>query len=240
MKQNCIVLTGGLTGSSVLTSLIARAGYWTGDNTFKKQDYDTYENQELIKLNRKLIDESGYKGNYIMEFANEPIRLISGMHENIDQRPYVSFMENCNNHRPWVWKDPRLWLTIRFWKNFLDLNTVKFILLTRDNLQMWISATLRRQIQSYEFCKNCSDGIVQSFIDFCGENSQPYLHLLYDDLILHPEPTIAKLNEHLDTELALEDLRTVYRNPLYKMPRSTGKFVKAGLIYLKNYSVRYK
>jgi hypothetical protein len=240
MKKNCIILTGGLTGSSVLTSLIARAGYWTGNNTFKKSDYDTYENNELIKLNVKLIEASGYKGNYMMEFSSEPIRMLGSICEKIDKLPYASFLQDCNNNKPWIWKDPRLWLTIRFWKSLLDLNEVKFILLTRDHRQMWISATLRRQIQTYEFCKNCSEGIVQSFIDFCRENSQPCLHLRYEDLILRPEPTIAKLNEHLNTELALEDLRKVYRNPLYKMPRSTGNFLKASLIYLKNYPERHK
>ena len=47
---NTIILTSGLTGSSVLTGLLARGGFWAGDRTAKKKDYDTFENEELIRL----------------------------------------------------------------------------------------------------------------------------------------------------------------------------------------------
>src|SRR5690242_9748399 len=60
-NSNVIILTSGLTGSSVLTGLIARAGYWTGSQTFKKE-YDTFENVELIRLNRDLFAAAGYSG----------------------------------------------------------------------------------------------------------------------------------------------------------------------------------
>jgi hypothetical protein len=58
--QNVIVLTSGLSGSSVLTSLVAKAGYWTGE-THKKHDYDTYENTELLDLNLKILAPAGSK-----------------------------------------------------------------------------------------------------------------------------------------------------------------------------------
>ena len=32
LNPNVIILTSGISGSSVLTGLISRAGYWTGDN----------------------------------------------------------------------------------------------------------------------------------------------------------------------------------------------------------------
>ncbi len=57
MKRNVIILTSGLTGSSVLSGLISRGGFWTGD-THKKEDYDTYENKRLIELNLSLIPPS--------------------------------------------------------------------------------------------------------------------------------------------------------------------------------------
>ena len=53
-RRNVIILTSGLTGSSVLTGLISRVGYWNGDQTHKKE-YDTCENSELISLNLSLF-----------------------------------------------------------------------------------------------------------------------------------------------------------------------------------------
>src|SRR5690242_2078379 len=130
MKQSVIILTSGLSGSSVLTGLIARAGYWTGE-THKKRDYDTFENKELIRLNRLLFERAAYTGNYLVEFSSEVIARIAKLSAPHGDA-YSSFIAECNQHRPWVWKDPRLWLTIRFWAEFLDLRDCNFILLTRS------------------------------------------------------------------------------------------------------------
>ena len=225
----------------MLTGLISRAGYWTGDATHKKEDYDTYENKELIDLNLRLFKEAGYTGNYLAEFSPAVLEQIGALHARIDPRPYQLFLDKCNQHQPWIWKDPRLWLTIHFWKNLLPSENCGFILLTRDYLQSWISATLRRQIRSYGSLKKYERQIQESVVHFLKENNRPYLHILYEELILHPAATIDALNRYLETGLSVEDLAKVYRQPLFKSPRrSSLDHFKAMLIYLKNYSERVR
>ncbi len=239
MRQNVIILTSGLSGSSVLTGLIARAGYWTGDKTFRKQQYETFENQELIDLNLRLFQEAGYQGNYLVEFSPEAMRNIASLYPRAESSIYRSFVQKCDEHRPWIWKDPRLWLTIRFWKNFLELDQCRFILLTRGLMQSWISSTLRRQITSYRYSRNYETRIKESAVHFLEENRLPYLHLEYEGLIAQPATAIDRLNQFLDTQLTVNDLSSIYTGPLYKVPRnSLSKHVKALLIYLKNYSSR--
>ena len=68
-NPNVIILTSGISGSSVLTGLISRAGYWLGDVTHKKE-YDTYENQELIDLDLQLFKQSEYTGT--MPWSSPP------------------------------------------------------------------------------------------------------------------------------------------------------------------------
>ncbi len=239
MRKNVIVLTSGLSGSSVLTSLLARAGYWTGNGTFKKRDYDTYENQELIDLNKRLIQEAGYKGNYLVEFSADAIAAIAGLYGKIDPAPYISLLNSCEAHAPWIWKDPRLWLTIRYWRKFLDRDRCSFILLTRGPMQSWISSTLRRQITSYRYSKRYEAQIKASIEEVLAENKDSHLHLTYEELIEQPAETIGRLNDYLGTALAVEDLQAIYHKPLYKNPRnSVFKHLKAILIYLKNYSER--
>jgi hypothetical protein len=54
IRKNVIIRTMGLSGNSVLSGLIGRAGYWTGEDTFKKEyDTDLIVNSEkaLAKLN---------------------------------------------------------------------------------------------------------------------------------------------------------------------------------------------
>jgi hypothetical protein len=242
MQKNVIILTSGLSGSSVLTGLIARGGYWTGDETFRKKGaevYETFENQKLIDLNRKLFAEAAYVGNYLVECSTTAIQDISLLYPKLDCSEYRDFVAHCDSHRPWIWKDPRLWLTIRFWKNLLDLDQCRFILLTRGSVQSWVSTTLRRQIMTYRYSKTYEETIKASILEFFEETHLPYLHLGYEELISRPKETVQRLNAFLDAELSVDDLKKVYHKPLYKNPRNSwAKHVKALLIYLKNYSER--
>jgi len=239
MKKNVIILTSGLSGSSVLTGLIARAGYWTGEETFRKADYETNENLKLIELNLRLFETAGYKGNYLLEFSPQALNSIAALHGRIESAPYRSFIKQCDEHQPWIWKDPRLWLTIRFWKDLLDLDQCQFILLTRGTVQSWISSTLRRQITTYRYSKRYEENIKTSALQFLTENRLPYLSVSYEELIERPVETIRRLNEYLETALIIQDLKTVYHKPLFRNPRnSLLKHMKAILIYLKNYAER--
>jgi hypothetical protein len=239
MKKNVVILTSGLSGSSVLTGLITRAGYWTGDATFKKSDYDTFENRRLIELNLRLFQESNYKGNYLLEFSPEAIAGVASLYGKIDDGPYRAFLAECDQHQPWIWKDPRLWLTIRYWQNLLELKNCRFILLTRGTVQSWISSILRKQITTYRYARNYETRIQESAVEFLKEHGIEYLHLTYEGLIVHPVETLERLNRFLDTGLTEGDLKAVYHKPLYKNPRSSlMKHVKAMLIYFKNYSER--
>ena len=239
MKKNVIILTSGLSGSSLLTGFIARGGYWTGDATFSKPDYETFENQELIDLNKRLFREGQFTGNYAFEFSAEALERIAGLFPRIDCSAYRSFLKRCDDRQPWIWKDPRLWMTIRFWKNLLDLDRCVFVLLTRDQTQAWISSLLRRQIWTYRYARNYENSINRSLVQFLQDNRLPYLHVKYEDLIEKPEDAIDRLNSHLDSTLTINDLQGTYKGILYKRPRyQLRRQLKAMLIYFKNYSER--
>jgi hypothetical protein len=239
-RRNVVILTSGLSGSSVLAGLIARAGYWTGDSTHKKnKEYDTFENAELISLNRQLFNQAAYVGNYTMEFSAEPFALFAALHGKIDVQPYRDFLARCDAHQPWLWKDPRLWLTIYFWKNLLPLQECRFVLITRSYYNCWVSQTLRRQIRSYGSLKRYEQSIKNSLSGFLAANGLHYLHLTYENLIGKPEQTIQELNAFIGSSLTIQDLAAVYHKPLHKPPNSSlGDLAKAVAIYLKNYSER--
>lgn len=237
MKRNVIILTSGLTGSSVLTGLITRAGYWAGD-THKKTEYDTFENRELIQLNRRIFKEAGYGEDFLNYFSEDAIRRVTSVSTQPEDDAYLRFVKKCGEHQPWVWKDPRLWMTIRFWKNIFDLRDCQFIVLTRGFRQLWVSKTLRRQIVTYRASKAYEEHVKDSAIEFLKSNNLPFLRVRYEDLIVHPAETIATLNNYLGANLTVEDLGKTYHKPLYELPGSSMlDFVKAGLIYLKNYQV---
>jgi hypothetical protein len=240
IDRNVIVLTAGLAGSSLVAGLLRDAGYWTGDGTVRKSDYDTYENQELVDLNRRLLREAGYVGKYEMVFRTEDVRNLAEQTRTIDPGPYREFIERCNQHPPWLWKDPRLWLTIRFWQRHLDPGRTAFLLVTREHGQAWISQTIRRQIQTPRYCRNYMEGVRASFLEFLDENKLARLELVYEDILLRPEQAIAGLNAFLGCRITMENLGRACQGRLYRKRHGLIDSMTARAIYLKNYTARYR
>ena len=85
--DNVIILTGGLTGSSALAGLLSAAGFWSGEGTFRKRDYDTYENSELIRLNRQLLKRVGAGEEYTMRFLPQAIGRTQRVEAYLDTHP---------------------------------------------------------------------------------------------------------------------------------------------------------
>lgn len=239
-RKNIVILTVGLTGSSVLTALLARAGYWLGEATKKKPAYDTFENSSLVDVNKQIFRAAGYAGQYEMEFSQGAIDLIEQSAGRLDLDPYHKFVSMCDKNSPWVWKDPRLWLTIRFWDKVTDISKYQFIVVTRDYTQTWISTLLMRQIHSYSYCQRYTEQVNNSIVDFLSKNKADFIKVGFEDLICHPELAIAQLNRFLNTSLSVDDLKAVYHKPLYKKPRGFLDLARAMLIYIKNYNMRCK
>ncbi|MCM0149349.1 hypothetical protein [Photobacterium galatheae] len=234
-----IILTHGWTGSSAFTALISRAGYWPGDSTVAKVDYDTFENTELVALNKQLMKDIGYQGDSERELISEAlVSELANRADRIDLQPYQSFIHRLNQHQPWIWKDPRLTFTIRIWAQLLDLNQIAFIILTRDEEQSWITSNQRRHIQSRTFTRHYNQGVTETLKHFLHENEQPYLAFQFEDLQLKPEQTLEALNQFLDASLTMDDLKAVYSKPLYEKSKGFRDKLEALAIYLKNYRLR--
>ncbi len=238
MKKNIIILTHGWTGSSVFAALFGCAGYWLGSETMQKSDYDTFENLELVSLNKGLLRTLAPEINHEHRFASGDVERIERASETLDLRQYRDFVARCSANGSWVWKDPRLTWTIRVWAKVLDLEQTAFLVLTRDDLQEWASANQRRHVQSVRFTKQYNHGITRSNVRFLEDRRLPFLQLSFEDLLLEPEKTLGRINEFFALKLSMGDLHRVCRVPLYRKNRSWKDFVLAGLIYAKNFRER--
>ena len=237
-RNNVIILTHGWTGSSVFSALFGRAGYWLGAETVQKNDYNTFENSALVDLNRRLIETLGNDLDHEHRFSDADVATIAERAKNVDLTPYRDFVAHCSSQGPWIWKDPRLTWTIRIWAQVLDMERTSFLILTRDAQQAWISANMRRHVQSMKFTRDYKNGITASNIRFLKDAGKPYLELSFEDLLLTPEPTLQRMNEFYGLALTMDDLTTVCKEPLYRKSRGFKDLVLASLIYVKNYRER--
>ncbi len=238
MKKSLVILTHGWTGSSVFSALAERGGYWTGSETVKKVDYDTHENADLVAMNRRMMKELRFEGDHEREFVPSAVEELALRARDIDLSPYREFVARCNQHAPWVWKDPRLTWTIRIWERILSTSELAFMILTRDDTQAWISCNIRRHIQSMRFTKEYNHGITASNLRYVKDRGLPYMQFEFEDLLLRPEATLESINRFLGLTLSMGDLESVYKYPLRKKSRGAKDFFFALMIYLKNYSER--
>jgi len=238
LPNNVMILTGGLTGSSALAGLLTAAGYWSGDETFKKSDYNTYENADLIRLNRQLMKRVSVGEEYTSTFQPKAIAAVEKLAGVEPDDEYRAFVQACEQRTPWLWKDPRLWLTVRFWYPLIDWNRVRVLLLSRDPVQAWISAIQRRQIQSYRYLVAYNDSIQRSLLDFLQSRQIQFLPVGYEQLVTTPDVQVKRIGEFIGTRLTLDQFTSTYSGPLYRNPKTWRDAIEAGLIYLKNFNER--
>jgi hypothetical protein len=237
--EGVVILTIGWTGSSVLTGLLHAGGFWTGP-TVVKPDYDTYENRELVRLNRQLLDEAGIGERYAETIERDwPVR-VERLFERVDLRPFRALVQRSRDSAPWVWKDPRLWVTIPFWACLLPESGVRYILLTREPLQAWISCNLRRQIQSYGYIKRYSDAVESTARRFLEASEARWVEVVYENLLLHPETQLDRLSAFCGRRLDILHLKSIYAGALHRRNRGPRDLLVAGLVYAKNYRERLR
>lgn len=235
---NIIILTHGWTGSSVFAALLGRAGYWLGADTVRKVDYNTNENTALVDLNRRLLRDLAPGVDHEHHYSDADVAQIDRAAAQMDLEPLRGFVAECNQHGPWLWKDPRLTWTMGAWARVIDPAQVSYLILTRDTAQAWVSSNLRRHVQSLRFTREYNDGITRSNLRFVRATGRPCLALSFEDLLLRPQPTLDALNRCFGTALTLDDLCAVCDQPLHRKSRGVRDFVLAALIYLKNFGER--
>ena len=229
MRKSVIILTCGQSGSSVLTALVARGGYWCGDET-TDVGYNTYENADLVALDREIVEAGG------VDWTRLPPRpiddaTIEGLHkavQTLDASPAKALVEKCEAHRPWIWKDPRLSYTIRYWESLIDVRDCQFIVMGRDFRQAWAAHMIKgKHPVSYDRFVAVQGGILESGRQYVEALNLPYLWTTFEELTLTPEKVIGRLNDFLGTELTLDDFRAVYNGPVGKLRWSKVDYVHA-------------
>jgi hypothetical protein len=241
-SANVIVLTTGLSGSSVITGLIASQGFWVGNETCFKDNstgrYETFENRRLVELNEKLVDASGIRFGPKTWYEAHGEKAI--LTTSIERKVFEGFLFDCRQHSPWIWKDPKMWITfLPIWTELLKGDVYRCVLIKRRPLNLWLSQVRKRIIYDYFYLRDAEQrGFreMEQALDYAGV---AYIRVEYESLIAQPEREIKRLNLFLGLKISMEDWRKLYK----ENKETTGpwlNFLKACLIYLKNYPKRIR
>ncbi len=237
-KHNVIILTTGLSGSSLFTKLLCKHGYWCGEKTITKNNYsghyNTYENEVLVKLNQTLLDKCQVDFSVQDQFDDKLFAQIEKLSQTIDLKPYTAFIKECDNHQPWVWKDPRLIHTLGFWLKLIDRENCRFLYVARRPWWLWVSFLNKRRLIDYTTLKHYETQSLSKSINALKSWGGLVELFYFDDLISNPKTSLGRLNRFLRISISLEDFKqNSHSTPTFEHKAQIQ--IKAILIYLKNY-----
>ncbi len=237
---NVIILTTGLSGSSVLTGLFKLAGYWTGINTVVKNNstgtYNTFESEEFVKLNEKLCNLANYSFNSFSWYKAEDRKFFEKLKDSTDCSIFNNYLIGCKKYSPWVIKDPKLWITIGYWISLLDKEDVKFIILSRNSFSLWLSQTYKRIIYDFNFLIKSEKQTKENLINYLKKNQFQYLDVKYESLVKNTNVEIQRINDFTNSKITINNWNSIYTKPSSIL--FWKRLLIAPLIYLKNYRSR--
>ena len=180
--QKIAVLGIHRSGTSMVTRLLNIAGLKLGSNLLRANKYNKrghWEDREVVYLNELILKLLG--GSW----CKKPNLMRDDWWEHM---PEV-FISQAKEVKAELIKDPRLCLTIPFWKKFFDF---KFIVVKRNKESVIKSINQKKSMFSVEQC--------QGIYDFYHENLQAnikgeiYSELEYEDFFTNKEsPTLIQL-----------------------------------------------
>jgi len=238
--KNVIVLTTGLSGSSVLSGVISESGYWAGNETVIKDNssgqYNTYENVELVELNSSLCDKADFLFDDKAWYKTDGQRVFDEIASTIETNSFKEFLLSCNRHQPWIWKDPKVWPTIGYWSHLIDPESTRVLLLKRNGFKLWLSQVVKRKVYDYFYLDRAEKTATAELKCYLNENNLQFIQVTHESLVSDTELELKRINQFLGSNIKLEHWEKIYQKP--KFQSSVKRLFLGLLIYMKNYQTR--
>lgn len=217
MQKNAIIVGMPRSGTSMVTNIFAKAGFFVAENIenevragdeFNPSGY--WEAQDLIKANDEIFNMVGYSPDNT--WLEEPIssEQAQGICRLSPSDEHRSLVEKYDKKHPWVWKDPRLCYTIGYWWPLLDRNNTRVIFLKRDHEEI-LNSFLRLNWRTND--PQCRADVLKRIDDHLltaaesiNQHNIPFIEINYSDFRKQPEITSRKISEFFDIKLTVDDL----------------------------------
>lgn len=215
MSKNVIILGMARSGTSLTTSIFAKAGYFVDEegaispkNHMNPTGY--WESTSLLDANEKILRSSGfnYDNTWIYKaITDEQIKSVDDFIAGDEQRELLS---NFEAHSPWVWKDPRLCYTLGSWWPLLDSTNTIILFIRREPEAIYNSFVRVGWRKSGTEQKKATFERIQNHIDnaqrIMKTHQIPFISFNYEDYKNNPDSILNKINQACDLKLTIEDL----------------------------------
>ena len=217
---NAIIIGMPRSGTSLTAGLFARKNYYVASDTSRElrpgdqfNPFGYWEAEPLTNHNAAILGMAGFSfhNTWLFDRVSRDIaRRIAELQPTMEHRDYVKAFAQ---HRPWVWKDPRLCYTLSYWWPLMDPLTTRVVVVRRD------SAAILHSFQRLNWrSKSATDqtDVLRRIDDHVAAATRtidalriPYLEINYSDYFSSPALVARKLSETFHIALGTEDLNAL-------------------------------
>lgn len=214
---NILVIGAPRSGTSLTTAIFARKGYHVGpmeEEGVRSGDehnpFGYFEADDVIAQNVALFRRVGYaEHNTWLEqpITDAEIRALGALEPSDEDR---AFLETYRAREPWVWKDPRLTLTLGYWWRLMDPERIRVVFAARDPRDI-LNSFLRMG-----WCTEAADSKaealrrihqhLQAARDAIAQHDIPHIEINYREYLDDPEGVARRLGAFCGIELSAADL----------------------------------
>ena len=201
MSQAIIITGMGRSGTSLITSLMQRAGTHVGEKLLAASSANPrgyFEDVDFFEFHDHRLHERGQTYLHIdSDFAFEPTAA-----EAEQARQLLA----ARSHRPvWGWKDPRTTLFLPFWQQLLP--EARFLFVYRHPIEVLLSLLRRGEFDnhpSFMAGLNAWHTYNTKILNFCDQYPSRCLLVHVDGVVQEPAKFSRLLQEKLQLDLSLD------------------------------------
>jgi hypothetical protein len=217
MPFNTIIVGMPRSGTSMTAAIFANAGFYVTkdeESHLRKSDefnpMGYWEAEPLIQANAEVFRSAGFPYDNIWLYEPISAELASRILELKQMPDHKQLVEDFNQHRPWVWKDPRLCYTLGYWWPMMDQANTRVLLLKRDPKQIynsflrlkWRTASKQDRDDTFQRVEdhiNAAERAIQKY-------NIPHIVVDYTDFAQDADATAKRISEFFELSLQRQDL----------------------------------
>jgi len=197
------------SGTSLITSILRNCGLFIGKdiNLMESNQYDNpkgyWEFLEIVDFTEELLKELGGSWNDPSPFYDR--NLFNNMEPQAIQAKKI-LKPLIQNHQIWGWKDPRITITVPFWKKIFP--NLKLIICLRNPLEVAYSLS-KRIISHVNFQRGVK--LWRDYYQILSNNlnllsDQQIFVIHYESIMKHPDEEIERLCKFIGLSPAKNDM----------------------------------